>query len=479
MDMDGSIAHWWPGVEGTDRVKLLPNGELALIRREGGLGVFDWNGKLLWSWKTPQEGDIHHHDFAPLRNGNFLVLLRNVRDATDYLVEVDRSGRETWRWEPQPFLRDDLTRYAARHPESRDSMHVNSVQELPPNRWYDAGEEAFRPGNILISARNLNALYIISRATGEIVWRYHEGLDHQHEALMTPPGMPGEGLILFFNNGLFNLASYRESSIVELQPVERRVTWQYRSAGFFSSIESAQQLLPSGNLLVTSSRGQRVFEITRDGRTVWQWTPPFYTLRVRRYFTDYCAQLAKLGPASNRPVQRRDPAQYIDADLYRFALVQDRREVGPRGGRISVLKEPSGCRTLQLPVDPELKVGYGRECRRSRKQRARFEVTIRDLEGREPKALLDRLVEPGEFPVRSGRAALRRETIPLKEYSRRKVELCLALNGVGTESPPPCFVWESPTIRPGARRPLDRPSEPVDPEVEDLQRRQLEAMGYI
>ena len=41
--------------------------------------------------------------------------------------------------------------------------HMNSVQELPPNPLFDRGHEALRPGNILVSARNLNTLYIVAR----------------------------------------------------------------------------------------------------------------------------------------------------------------------------------------------------------------------------------------------------------------------------------------------------------------------------
>ena len=58
------------------------------------------------------------------------------------------------------------------------------MYELPPNRWFDAGDERFRPGNILVSARNLNAIFIIDKTSGEVVWRYSDGLDYQHEAIM-------------------------------------------------------------------------------------------------------------------------------------------------------------------------------------------------------------------------------------------------------------------------------------------------------
>jgi len=42
-----------------------------------------------------------------------------------------------------------------------------------------------------VSARNLDALYIVARPGGEVVWTYGEGLDWQHEARMIPDGHPG------------------------------------------------------------------------------------------------------------------------------------------------------------------------------------------------------------------------------------------------------------------------------------------------
>ena len=41
-----------------------------------------------------------------------------------------------------------------------DPTHINSVFELTDNRWFDAGDGRFRPGNVLVSARNLNAIFI-------------------------------------------------------------------------------------------------------------------------------------------------------------------------------------------------------------------------------------------------------------------------------------------------------------------------------
>ncbi len=49
-------------------------------------------------------------------------------------------------------------------------MHVNSVAPLPENKLYDASDERFSPGNILLNARNINMVHLIDKETKEIVW---------------------------------------------------------------------------------------------------------------------------------------------------------------------------------------------------------------------------------------------------------------------------------------------------------------------
>ena len=73
---------------------------------------------------------------------------------------------------------------------------------------------------MLVSARNLNAIFIVERSTGEIVWRHRDGLDFQHEAQMVPRGVVGDGLIVVFNNGYHNLNAYRRSEIRAIHPID-------------------------------------------------------------------------------------------------------------------------------------------------------------------------------------------------------------------------------------------------------------------
>jgi outer membrane protein assembly factor BamB len=482
MDMNGTVVHAWEGVQAVDRARLLPSGDLAVIVLRGPFAVYDWRGEPKWSFDPRGKKQFLHHDFVRLRNGNWLLLVRDHDAAVDILLEVDSEGREVWQWDPRDFIAEDLPRSL----EGYDQTHVNSVEEIPSNRWFDAGHEAFRPGNILISARNLNALYVIAKSTGEIVWRYEEGLDYQHEARMVPAGFPGEGNIVFFNNGYHNLAAYRRSSIVEVDPIERRVVWRYSADRFFTSVEGIHQILENGNLLVTSTHSGRVFELTREGRIVWQWAPPFDPSRLLRYAYDSCPQLAALDPPVEQEVRRRDPAQYLDRDIYAFARVHERRAANGPDGPIWLLKEQSGCRTLRLPSNPTLEVGYGVEtpqvCRGAGQSVAQFKVAIRSEEDDTNDTVLARgmdLEGDDRPPSANSRLSLRQERLALERYGEQTVDLCLTLSTESGAPPPPCFVWEVPRVRSADEPLLEERKEASDPEIERIQRERLEAIGYI
>jgi hypothetical protein len=136
--------------------------------------------------------------------------------------------------------------------------------------------------------------------------------------LMIERGYPGEGNILVFDNGLKNLYRYRESAILEIVPPEKSLAWVYRDEFFFSSQAGTAQALPNGNVVITSSRGGRIFEINRTGEIVWEYVPPYLPIRSIRYPYDYCPQFAGLGKPSEIPVVPAEDLPHVDRELYQY-----------------------------------------------------------------------------------------------------------------------------------------------------------------
>jgi hypothetical protein len=399
------------------------------------------------------------------------VLGRVTGSKVDFLLEVDREGRVVWKW----VARDHLGGwFAAEDLAAEDPTHLNSVYELGENQWFDGGDERFRPGNLLVSARSLDAVLIVDRATGEVVWTYNRGLDHQHEALMIPAGRLGEGLILVFDNGYQNRYRYRRSRIVALDPIAQHEVWSYEAPSFYSSVAGSEQPLPNGNVLVTSSQGGRVFEITSEGRVVWQWIPPFEPMRAVRIPYDYCPQLASLPHPVEASVDRSDRPPWIDVELHQLTIPEEHVVRELHGKRRQLVPYDTGCRELLLPAGPVLHFGYGVDPSRvgNRSIEARFTLSI---DGRE----LHRGM------VRSDDEQLWREvTMPIDDPAGKQIELCVATEVSGLPEPGSTArvaFWENPTVFSSVRAELHRGwRQHRDSRGEDeLQRRQLEAIGYI
>ncbi len=303
LDMQGRVVHSWPQVRAVGRARLDRDGRLMVIGVDDILKEYDWEGNLTWAYALPRVEDLPHHDFIRLGNGSTLVLAQETATRSDYVQEVARDGRVVWEWWPRDHLEAHFPNRDRRIP---DPTHINSLFELVENPWFDAGDLRFRPGNILVSARNLNTIFVVERSSGEIVWKFSDGLDRQHEAQMVPMGTLGEGLIVLFNNGTKNRNAYRRSEIRAIQPITGEMPWSYSAETFFTTVAGTQQVLANGNLLVTSSEGGRVFEITPKKQKVWEWIPPYLPMRVSRYPADHCRQLGTLGPMDDSPVVRGD-----------------------------------------------------------------------------------------------------------------------------------------------------------------------------
>lgn len=124
-------------------------------------------------------------------------------------------------------------------------------------------------GDVLISASHLDLIGIIDIEQEKLRWTWGPGtVEGQHN-----PTFLENGNILIFDNG--TRRGY--SRIIELDPRKNEIVWQYHSFRprlFFSDWGGSAQRLPNGNTLITETSKGRVFEITRDGKIVWEFLNP-------------------------------------------------------------------------------------------------------------------------------------------------------------------------------------------------------------
>ena len=471
VDMNGNIVHLWPKVRVGARARLNRQGRLAIIGRGNLVQEYDWDGKLTWEFRTPK-GDLTHHDLIQLSNGNYLVLATTRNAARPYLIEVDAERNVVWRWRSE----DHLTTYPGWDPEHRDPAHFNSMNELPPNRWYDSGDERFRPGNILVSARNMNMIFVIDKITSEVVWTHSEGLDYQHEAIMVEKGLDGAGLITIFNNGFNNLFGYRRSRVQTIHPKKNEIVWEYAPKYLFSATAGTARRLPGGNTLITSTYGGRVFEIDGRGKIVWEWVPPRPPGRAERVPYDHCPQLAALPRPSETEIRPKRGGQYVDNDLFNFVPGNrfDRQLV--RGKRRQLLPWDEICQELLIPRKAKLSVEFGvvDEDLGGESIQARFRISISAVDG-PSETLLDESLDS------SSENSWQKHDIWLREYAYENVTMCYSAEAEGSvDDPLQMVAWAYPRIVSSWQRPSGEPTlSKLSDEELAFRKLQLEALGYV
>ena len=85
--------------------------------------------------------------------------------------------------------------------------------------------------------------------------------------------MRENGNILVCANG-FTTFKFPQSRVIELDPQSREIVWDYKGSpplSFFSPHISGAQRLSSGNTLICEGGWGRIFEVTSDGKIVWEY----------------------------------------------------------------------------------------------------------------------------------------------------------------------------------------------------------------
>jgi hypothetical protein len=383
---DGLLVHEWetpyePSLMGY----LLESGHL--IRKASVPGVpggvlqeFDWDGILVWEYTMDIPRRKMHHDIEPLPNGNVLVIAWETKsdDAAiaagrdpstviyeldpDMIAEVSPDGEIVWEWHIWDHLvqnfdpTKDNFGVVTDHPELID-INFGDTHGGVNSDWNHANGIDYNAqlDQIVLSVRNFSEFWVIDHSTtteeaaghtggnsgkgGDLLYRwgnpqaYGRGtaadrrLYFQHDAQWIPPGYPGEGNFIVFNNGE-GRPDGDYSSIEEIvSPVDEfgaysiepgvpfgpdRAVWSYTSTppeNFYSPFISGVERQSGGTTLICSGRSGHFFEVTPDGTVVWDYVNPVFqdgrvtqgdpvpttnqVFKIRRYPPDYPAFAGK------------------------------------------------------------------------------------------------------------------------------------------------------------------------------------------
>ena len=286
IDMDGRPVHSLEtGYRTSGNVDLLPDGHVLLGGRTGEFPLSDidgaggvllemnWSGEEIWRYTDPSL----HDGFFRAESGNTFVIkwIRipeeiaagvqggesgSERDGAmwgDVIEEITPDKEVVWRWVAHEHLDPTVDRSCPLCPRV-EWTHAVSCMELPD-------------GNILACFRKNDAVAVIDKGTGDVLWRWGPGeLAHpQHASLLSG------GNILLFDSGYHHAGiNMANSRIVEVTPYSGRIAWEYAEGAnqlFYSSGPSSAQRLPNGNTLVCEGVRGRIFEVSGDGQPVWEY----------------------------------------------------------------------------------------------------------------------------------------------------------------------------------------------------------------
>jgi hypothetical protein len=314
VDMDGEVVHEWevpfrevwsePPHTGSvppeeyicwRRAHMYRNGDVVAVYTTVagnlfGYGVVkvDADSNVIWKYA----GNAHH-DLAVAEDGSIYTLVHAYRSTSsnpvpgvsqypryvleESLVKLSEEGRELQRVNLLDVIAESeyrgwLQMYGSRegNPARDDTrwdvLHANDVSIVGEGF---AEEHAFaEAGQVLVSFRALSAVMLVDVEREEVVWATRGIWRRQHD----PDPLPNGEMMVFDNRGYGGPGG--ASRIMQFDPTSREVSWSYRGTPrrpFHSEVLGSQQKLPNGNVLVTSSKAGRIFEVTPSGERVWEY----------------------------------------------------------------------------------------------------------------------------------------------------------------------------------------------------------------
>lgn len=304
MDLEGQNLHewiidWfeiWPDAEHVPEKRLpksrpgtlihgiafMENGDIVFNFEGLGLVCMNLRGEVVWRLPYLTHHSVHLHD-----DGNLWVCgHRRYKEPhprfpnrippfeENTILEVSPDGKILQEWSVQDILiknnRTGLLYMGKSVPlYGDDHLHLNDVKPFPAK--FEEG--FFKRGDIIVSLRNINTVFVFNRYSEEIKFITTGEFVRQHD----PEFIDGNRFSVYDNNFITTWPDDFEfqSRILIFSPPDNTVEVFFegsRETPFYSGTLGKHQWLPNGNLLITDSWSGRGFEINQEKEIVWEYT---------------------------------------------------------------------------------------------------------------------------------------------------------------------------------------------------------------
>ncbi|WP_375687573.1 arylsulfotransferase family protein [Pseudooceanicola sp. LIPI14-2-Ac024] len=284
----------------THGAHVTPQGEVLVNYEYCGTVKVDQCSDVIWRIESPT-----HHSLVPAEAGGYWILGRKkwaAREAPDRfppfstpanddliledtLMRISEDGEVLDEISiPIVLLENDLmapvtsgrVEFLKFRPGRTELLHANQATELP-SALADAFP-LFEAGDIAISIRDLNFVFVMDPDTHEVKWHQTGPWLRQHDAEFRT-----DGRLSMFNNNTYRNAYRNErtnlkypftTNIIAIDPVsgETEVLFGERPGEeMLSVIRGQHENLDGNGLLITEFDAGRVLEVDGAGEVVWEY----------------------------------------------------------------------------------------------------------------------------------------------------------------------------------------------------------------
>lgn len=267
--------------------ELLDGGDMIFVFDLRGLARISKEGEIMWhipgmiahhSLEATDRGTywvgtrVYHQTFTPEVKKRFMD--REPPTYEYYVTEVSADGEILNEIGIRDVIFQNDMEYLLLMRDSNsivyylteDYLHLNDVEEFSA----DMEPGIFGPGDLMISARNINTVLVFNKDTLEVKHTWVGPFVHQHD----PDFIDGNRISVYDNYTIAPDDPGHASRILILDARDDSTEVYYEGTDenpFNSTLMGTHQWLDNGNLLINESRAGHAFEINQDKEIVWEY----------------------------------------------------------------------------------------------------------------------------------------------------------------------------------------------------------------